>query len=152
MRRCLAAATVAATFFLAGGCTDPAGTEPPARGSRNTPSADRSGRQATTALPELDVPENARVLVAETVGTGSADLPGFTPSEEAYTVYADCSGRGQVALVDRDGEGQARPIACDGAGTVGVIHTDRKPQHLAIRVTGGAADWKISVVPGDHHR
>ncbi|MFI8088546.1 hypothetical protein ACIF9R_09520 [Streptomyces sp. NPDC086080] len=75
-------------------------------------------------------------------------MPEFTPSEQAYTVYAGCSGKGEVAIVDRAGDGKRHPVACDGARTVGVIHTPKEPQRLAIRVTGGTATWKISIVSG----
>lgn len=87
-------------------------------------------------------------MVAETVGTSGRDLPAFALSESAYTVYANCSGKAEVSIVDRDGQGKPRPIACDGTRTVGVIHTDETPQRPAVQVTGGPSRWKVAVILG----
>ncbi|MEU0578656.1 hypothetical protein ABZ465_15450 [Streptomyces griseoincarnatus] len=88
------------------------------------------------------------MLLPETSGTGSEQLPRFIPPERVYTVYADCSGTGTVTVVDRSADGGRHPVRCNGVATVGVVHTPREPQHLAVQVTEGPATWRLSVVSG----
>jgi hypothetical protein len=150
LRRYIPAAAAAA-IFLVGGCTGSADTDSPGGESQKTPAASTSSQQAdATQPPVLEVPKNAEVLVTETTGTGNKNLREFTPSEEAYTVYASCSGKGKVTIIDRDGRGEPHLVACDGVRTVGVIHTETKPQHLTIQVTDGTSNWKVAVVSGSH--
>lgn len=151
MRRCPTAAAAALVVFFLGGCTDSADTDPSARASRTPSTKPTTPRTVAPQPPDLEVPQTARVLVPETSGTADAELPEFTPSEQAYTVYAGCSGNGEVTIVDLTGAGKPHPVACDGVRTVGVIHTPEEAQRLAIRVTGGTATWKISIISGSRH-
>ncbi|CAL9511050.1 hypothetical protein [Streptomyces sp. enrichment culture] len=143
--------------LLVGGYTDSSpGPAPLPRETRSPASHGPSGPSADAAQPpELEVPDGAEVLVAETVGAGNRDLPDFTPADPAYTVYAGCTGPGEVTLVDRGGRGSSRRLACDGVPVVGIVHTGGsvhtrgEPQRLAMRVTGGASTWRVAVVSGE---
>lgn len=150
-RRLLTAAPLAAILLISG-CSGPANTDtsekshPPASAGDPAPSTSPKG----SAAPSLDYPKKVPALVSETSGTGNRKLPAFTPDEEIYTIYADCTGEGSVSLMDRDNpEGEPHAIACDDAPTVGVIHAEAVPQHLAVEVTGGTAQWAIVIVTGD---
>ncbi|WP_432057643.1 hypothetical protein [Streptomyces sp. bgisy022] len=148
MRRTLCTAAALATLFLAGGCSDepeakrPSPTAPTASAGRPTPAP-------ATQPPSFELPENARTLVAETTGDTDRNLPAFTPQEGAYTLYATCEGKGKVSIMDRDSS-TPHPVTCDGVHTVGVVHGDKKPQHLTVQVTGGTSVWRIAVVSGNH--
>ncbi|MGA5128121.1 hypothetical protein ACPCAG_33065 [Streptomyces pseudogriseolus] len=148
MRRTTLTAAALATLFLAGGCSDepevkrPSPTAPTASAGKPTPAP-------ATQPPGLDLPENARTLVAETTGDKNQELPAFTPQEGAYTVYATCEGKGKVSIVDRDSS-NPHPVTCNGVHTVGVVYEDKKPQHLTVQVTGGTSAWRIAVVSGNH--
>ncbi|MFD0212439.1 hypothetical protein ACFVH9_25855 [Streptomyces hirsutus] len=67
-----------------------------------------------------------------------------------YTVYARCSGKGTVQLVDRVNGSEPHSISCDGVRTVGHVFTDAKWQALKVRVTDGNPSWTIAVVSGEH--
>ncbi|MEV0300032.1 hypothetical protein [Streptomyces prasinus] len=137
-----------ATLFLVGGCSgEPEAKRPDPAGP--TASPDRPTRTPTARPPSLDLPENARILVAETTGDKDRELPEFTSEEGAYTVYAACEGKGKVSLVNRNSS-NAHPVNCGGAPTVGLIYAEKKAQHLKIQVVGGTSVWKIAVVSGDH--
>ncbi|MFF0504006.1 hypothetical protein ACFYUH_10465 [Streptomyces fimicarius] len=156
-RRILAAAPLTAVLLVCG-CSGPTDTGSPeavgptapvtASGSPTRPAPSPS--EGGTSAPELDYPEKAQALIPETSGAGSKKLPAFTPAGETYTIYADCTGKGSVAIVDRDNpDGEPHPIGCDDVPTVGVIHTETVPQHLTVKVTDGAAQWVIAIVEGD---
>ncbi|SCD53706.1 hypothetical protein [Streptomyces sp. ScaeMP-e83] len=144
MRRRLltAAAAPLAAVLLAAGCSGSADT--PADADPKTPPT--AGEP--TAAPALEYPAKARALVPETSGAGSRNLPVFTPDEETYTLYADCTGKGAVTLVDWDDpDGEPHPIVCDGVSTVGSsagtgprpflpTPTPRAPRHPAPTVPG----------------
>ncbi|MEU3949848.1 hypothetical protein [Streptomyces sp. NPDC029526] len=154
-RTASALSAAALACLLLGGCTgspDTAASSPRETGSPDTtvssPLPSGAPAEAPDA-PRLEVPAGARMLVAETGGSGSRDLPTFTPPDKVYTVYAECTGPGEVTLVDRDGAGTPHRVLCDGAGIEGVVHTDGEPQRLAMRVTGGASTWKVAVVSGE---
>lgn len=145
MRRCLPAAvtTAVAAPLLLTGCTATTPDAPAARAEQ--PGA---ARPTAPAQPALTVPRAADVLLSETSGTGSDQLPRLTPPEKAYTVYADCSGTGTVTVVDRSAGGGRHPVRCNGVATVGVVHTPREPPHLAVQVREGPATWRLTVVWG----
>ncbi|MEU0769507.1 hypothetical protein [Streptomyces albogriseolus] len=148
MRPTTLTAAAVATLFLAGGCSD----EPEAKRPSPTAATASAGKPAQTPAtqpPGLDLPENARTLVAETTGDKTQKLPEFTPQEGAYTLYATCEGKGKVSIADRD-SGNPHLVTCNGVHTVGVVHDDTKPQHLTVRVTGGTSVWRIAVVSGNH--
>lgn len=64
---------------------------------------------------------------------------------------ASCSGKGKVTIVDRDEkDDEPKPVAGDGARTVGVIHTEKKPQRLKIVVDGAPSQWTAAVISGNH--
>ncbi|MFI9268709.1 hypothetical protein ACIG5C_30630 [Streptomyces werraensis] len=148
MRRTTLAAAALATLLLAGGCSDepevkrPSPTAPTASAGKPTPAP------ATQPLG-LDLPENARTLVAETTGDKNQELPAFTPQEGAYTLYATCEGKGKVSIVDRDSS-NPHPVTCNGVHTVGVVYDGTKPRHLTVQVTGGTSIWRVAVVSGNH--
>ncbi|MFB8102391.1 MULTISPECIES: hypothetical protein [Streptomyces] len=101
------------------------------------------------SVPATPASRAVRHPPPETSGAGDENLPAFTPAEETYTLYADCTGKGSVSLVDRDDpDGKPHPISCDDVPTVGVVHTEAVPQRLMAKVTGGAAQWAIVIVPG----
>ncbi|MFD5497903.1 hypothetical protein ACFWOL_26600 [Streptomyces sp. NPDC058442] len=137
-----------ATLLLVGGCSDePEAKRPSPAGP--TASSDQPTRTPATPPPSLDLPKNAQFLVAETTGNRDQELPEFTPQEGAYTLYAACEGKGKVSIVDRDST-NPHPVKCGGVPTVGVIHVDKKTQHLKIQVVGGTSTWKIAVISGNH--
>ncbi|NEC20398.1 hypothetical protein [Streptomyces parvus] len=157
-RRILTTAVSLTAALLVGGCSGSADTAAPGgAGSKTSPTAGEPAASpaspsspGSASAPALEYPEKAQALVPETSGAGSKNLPAFTPTEESYTVYADCTGKGSVSLVDRDDpDGEPHPISCDDVPTVGVIHTEAVPQHLMVKVTGGAAQWAIAIVSGD---
>ncbi|MFI1224050.1 MULTISPECIES: hypothetical protein [unclassified Streptomyces] len=157
-RRILTAAAPLAAVLLVGGCSGSANTgTPEGAGSKTTLTASGSPASPTSSpsaggasAPGLEYPEKAQALVPETSGAGNKNLPEFTPAEETYTIYADCTGKGSVTVTDRDNpDGEPHPIACDDVPTVGVIHTETVPQRLTVKVTGGAAQWVIAIVAGD---
>ncbi|MFJ3159706.1 hypothetical protein [Streptomyces kanasensis] len=90
------------------------------------------------------------MLVPETRASGDRNLPPFTPDEPVYTVYASCTGKGKVKILDQGDGSNPHPVACDGVRTVGTVHTEQKPQSLKIQVTDGTAEWTIAVVSGNH--
>ncbi|WP_225640924.1 hypothetical protein [Streptomyces werraensis] len=148
MRRTTLTAAALATLLLAGGCSDepevkrPSPTAPTASAGKPTPAP-------ATQPPGLDLPENARTLVAETTGDKNQELPAFTPQEGAYTLYATCGGKGKVSIVDRDSS-NPHPVTCNGVHTVGVVYDGTKPRHLTVQVTGGTSIWRVAVVSGNH--
>ncbi|MGW1296233.1 hypothetical protein [Streptomyces sp. NPDC002533] len=152
-RRILTAAVPLTVVLLVGGCSGSADTgAPEGAGSKTSPTAGEPAASSpgSTSAPALEYPEKAQALVPETSGAGNKNLPAFTPAEETYTIYADCTGKGSVSLVDRDNpDGEPHPISCDDVPTVGVIHTEAVPQRLMVKVTGGAAQWAIAIVSGD---
>ncbi|MEY9809859.1 hypothetical protein [Streptomyces albogriseolus] len=148
LRRTTLTAAALATLFLAGGCSDEPEANRPSP-TAPTASASKPTHAPATQPPSLDLPENARTLVAETTGNRNQELPEFTPQEGAYTLYATCEGKGEVSIVDRD-SGNPHPVTCNGVHTVGVVHDDAKPQHLTVQVTGGPSIWKVAVVSGNH--
>ncbi|WP_435601544.1 hypothetical protein [Streptomyces sp. C10-9-1] len=147
MRRHLLVAA-AATALLVGGCTGGAEESPPPHPGPTTSSAPPSP-EPTATPPSLDVPDDARVLVPETADGEDRHLPDFTPDQDVYTIYASCTGTGEVAIADQDDEGSPHPVACDGVRTVGTVHTERTPQRLMVQVSGGAAHWRVAIVSGD---
>ncbi|MEU3205745.1 hypothetical protein ABZ702_18065 [Streptomyces cyaneofuscatus] len=157
-RRILTAVAPLAAVLLVGGCSGSADTgSPEGAGSKTSPAASEPAASPAppsspggTSAPALEYPEKAQALVPETSGAGDKNLPAFTPAEETYTIYADCTGKGSVSLVDRDNpDGKPHPISCDDVPTVGVIHTEAVPQRLMVKVTGGAAQWAIAILSGD---
>ncbi|MCI3153774.1 MULTISPECIES: hypothetical protein [Streptomyces] len=140
MRRCSpAAVSAAAAALLLTGCT---GADAPERADTPAPTGPAASQ------PALAVPRAAEVLLPETSGTAGEQLPRFTPPEEAYTLYADCTGTGTVTIVDRSAGGGRHLVRCNGVTTVGVVHTPREAQHLAVQVTKGPATWRLTVVSG----
>jgi hypothetical protein len=88
-----------------------------------------------------------------TKGEGNTDLPVFKPETDVYTIYATCTGKGRMTLVDRDAPGDdPSKIGCNGPATVGRIYTDVIPQKLAVRTHGGTVNWTLAVVSGEHTR
>ncbi|MEV4877432.1 hypothetical protein [Streptomyces cyaneofuscatus] len=159
MRRRILAVTPLAAILVIGGCTnsgdtgtsDEAGRKPSPTASMPAMSTAQASPSGGTSELELVIPGKAQVLVPETSGSGDKDLPAFTPSEEIYTVYAGCRGKGSVTLLDRDNpDGERHSIVCNDVQTVGVIHTEIEPQRLTVHVTGGSARWKVAVVSGDN--
>ncbi|MEV5936275.1 hypothetical protein AB0L56_26955 [Streptomyces sp. NPDC052079] len=67
-----------------------------------------------------------------------------------YTIYARCSGKGTVQVVDLANGDEPSLISCDGARTVGRVHTDEKRQALRVTVSDGNPSWRIAVVSGEH--
>ncbi|KOT37100.1 hypothetical protein ADK41_21225 [Streptomyces caelestis] len=150
MRRSTLTAAALATLFLAAGCSD----EPESEAKRPSPTAPTASstkptQAPATQPPSLDLPKNAQTLVPETTGNKDQELPEFTPQEGAYTLYATCEGKGKMLIVDRDSS-NPHPVTCNGVHTVGVVHEDKKPQHLTVQVTGGTSVWRIAVVSGNH--
>lgn len=148
MRRSTLTVAAVATLFLVGGCSDePEAKRPSPAGP--TASSGQPPRTPAAQPPSLDLPENAQILVAETTGNKDQELPEFTPEEDTYTVYAACDGKGKVSIVNRDSS-NARPVACGGVPTMGIIHAEKKAQHLKIQVVGRTSVWKIAVISGNH--
>ncbi len=148
MRRYPLIVAAVAALFLVGGCSDESEAKRPDPAGP-TASSDRPSRTPVAQPSGLDLPENVRILVAETTGDDDRDLPGFTPEDGAYTVYAACEGEGEVSIVGRDSS-KPHPVACNGVPTVGVVYVEKKAQHIRIQVAGGAPAWKVAVVSGNH--
>ncbi|MGX1095856.1 putative component of type VI protein secretion system [Streptomyces albogriseolus] len=85
LRRTTLTAAALATLFLAGGCSDEPEANRPSP-TTATASAGKPAQAPATQPPSLDLPENARTLVAETTGNRNQELPEFTPQEGAYTL------------------------------------------------------------------
>ncbi|WP_328900606.1 hypothetical protein OHR86_12265 [Streptomyces sp. NBC_00441] len=143
MNRHLSVSAVAAAALLAAGCG----------GAEHAP-PERAGGPAAQPFPRaagLELPAHAAVLVPETSGSGDLDLARFTPRQGVYTVYARCTGKGRVAVVDagRPGADPSR-VACDQVVTVGRVYSEAEAQALRMRVRGGTATWTVGVVAGAH--
>ncbi|CAL9643724.1 hypothetical protein SUDANB32_06404 [Streptomyces sp. enrichment culture] len=146
MRRTTLTAAALATLLLAGGCSDEPESKHPSP-TAATASAGKPTQAPATHPPSLDLPENARTLVAETTGDESQELPEFAPQEGAYTLYATCEGKGKVSIVDRDSS-NPHPVTCNGVHTVGVVYEDKRPHHLTVQVTGGPLSGESRWSPG----
>lgn len=141
MNRHLPVLAAAAAVLLAAGC---GGADHAPQKRTGSPAPRPSSRAAG-----LELPAHASVLVPETRGSGDLDLKRFTPGRGVYTVYARCTGKGRVAIVDveRPEEGPSH-VACHGIVTVGRVYSEVETQALRIRVEGGAAAWAVAVVSG----
>ncbi|GAA0654423.1 hypothetical protein GCM10009535_36400 [Streptomyces thermocarboxydovorans] len=142
-------------LLLATACSGVDQDEAAVPNARHTPSSGKSSSNDTEAekppkRPELTLPRGAKVLVPVTTGMGSADLPAFKPPTDVYTVYATCSGKGRMSIVDRDdAKGEPSKIGCNGPLTVGRVYTDITVQKLAVRIDGAGAKWKVAIVAGE---
>ncbi|NEC04022.1 hypothetical protein [Streptomyces sp. SID7909] len=140
MNRHLPVLAAAAAVLLAAGCSG-AGHAPQKRAANPAPSR----------AAGLELPARAAVLVPETHGSADLDLKRFTPGEGVYTIYARCTGKGRVTIVDADRpEDDPRRIACDQVVTVGRVYSEADAQALRMRVQGGTATWTVAVVAGAH--
>ncbi|MBG0854652.1 hypothetical protein I2W78_23110 [Streptomyces spinoverrucosus] len=108
-----------------------------------------SGAGATQSA--LDLPADAEILIPETRGGGSTDLPVFKPETDVYTIYATCTGKGRMTIVDRNNPGDdPSKIGCNGPITVGRVFTEITTQKLSVQIRGGTANWTLAVVSGEH--
>ncbi|MGQ4485785.1 hypothetical protein ACN6LM_001734 [Streptomyces sp. SAS_281] len=143
MNRHLSVPALAAAALLAAGCS----------GGEHAPPK-RAGAAASQPSPRaagLELPARAAVLVPETSGSGDLDLARFTPRQGVYTVYARCTGKGRVTVVDTDRpDADPSRIACDQVATVGRVYSEAEAQALRMRVQGGTATWTVAVVAGAH--
>lgn len=151
-RRTVAAATALTTALMAGGCSASTDSSDSAKETSRTPVASTtpSSEAPESRESSLGLPEGAKVLVPEVSGNSDQELRKFTLSGDVYTVYARCSGKGTVQLVDRVNGSEPHSISCDGVRTVGHVFTDTKRQALKVRVTDGNPSWTIAVVSGEH--
>ncbi|NEC69701.1 hypothetical protein [Streptomyces sp. SID9727] len=141
MNRHLPVLAAAAAVLLAAGCS----------GAEHAPRKG-AGDPAPSRAAGLELPAHAAVLVPETSGSGDFELARFfTPREGVYTVYARCTGKGRVTVVDA-GRPDADPsrIACDQVATVGRVYSEAEAEALSMRVQGGKATWTVAVVAGAH--
>ncbi|MFD5726065.1 hypothetical protein ACFWMT_08155 [Streptomyces sp. NPDC058368] len=141
MNRHLPVFAAAAAVLLAAGCSGAAEHAP----------QKRAGSPAPSRAAGLELPARAAVLVPETSGAGDLDLARFTPQQGVYTVYARCTGKGRVTIVDADRpDADPSRIACDQVVTVGRVYSEAEAQALRMRVQGGTATWTVAVVAGAH--
>ncbi|MCG7525463.1 hypothetical protein MHW47_13535 [Streptomyces sp. OfavH-34-F] len=144
--------TITAAVLLAAGCSsgqdESAVRKQPSGGASDSRSS--AGKQAAPSEGGLQVPVHAEVLVPETSGSSDLDLKRFTPEQGAYTIYARCTGKGKVTIVDVDRpEEDPNRVACDGVVTVGRVYSEVEAQSLRMRVQDGAATWTVAVVAGE---
>ncbi|MFJ7630527.1 hypothetical protein ACIQZN_28985 [Streptomyces sp. NPDC097595] len=141
MNRNLSVPAVAAAVLLAAGCGGAAEQAPQRRAANPAPSR----------AAGLQLPARAAVLVPETHGSADLDLKRFTPGQGVYTIYARCTGKGRVTIVDADRpEADPSRVACDQVVTVGRVYSEVEAQALRMRVRGGTATWTVAVVAGAH--
>ncbi|MGC0208387.1 hypothetical protein [Streptomyces levis] len=142
-------------LLLATACSGADDGETTAPNARHTPSAGNSSSadaeaEGPSKQAELALPRGAKVLVPVTKGTGTADMPAFKPLTDVYTVYATCSGKGKMTIVDRhDAKNEPSKIGCNGPLTVGRVYTDITIQKLAVHIDGADVKWKLAIVSGE---
>ncbi|MEG8281317.1 hypothetical protein [Streptomyces sp. AHA2] len=143
-------------LLLATACSGGDDGETTAPTARHTPSASNSSSddaevESPPKQSELALPRGADVLVPVTKGTGTADLPTFKPLTDVYTVYATCSGKGKMTIVDRhDKKSEPSKVSCNAPLTVGRVYTDITTQKLAVHIDGADVKWKLAIVSGEH--
>ncbi|MFF3312973.1 hypothetical protein [Streptomyces sp. NPDC002952] len=127
---------------------DPTSPDASSRPRSNSSSAHNPD---AAAQRKFDLPAGAKVLVPKTKGSGDADLPGFKPETDAYTIYVTCTGKGKMTIVNRNApkDGPTK-INCNGPITIGRVYTDIVAQELSVHVKDGNANWELAVVSGEH--
>ncbi|MEU2021948.1 hypothetical protein ABZ565_07265 [Streptomyces sp. NPDC016469] len=146
MNRHLPVLAAAAAVLLAAGCSGAAGHAPQKRAGSPAP-------RPSSRAAGLGLPAHTAVYVPETHGSAELDLKRFTPGQGVYTVYARCTGKGRVTIVDADRpEADPSRVACNGVVTVGRVYSEAETQALRMRVRGGTATWAVAVVSGAHER
>ena len=141
MNRKLPVLAVGASILLVAGCDSGPEPAPPRR-------ADAAHKPAPSAKG-FELPAHARLLVPETSDSSDLALARFTPRQGTYTVYARCTGKGNVSIVDADRpEEEPIRVTCNGVDTAGLVHSELEAQSLRMRVHGGAATWTVAVVDG----
>ncbi|MEU2248499.1 hypothetical protein [Streptomyces sp. NPDC019224] len=142
MTRHLPVVAVTTAVLLAAGCDSGPDHAPPQRTSAVPRSSPGAGG--------LELPAHAHLLVPETAGDSDLALRRFTPEQGTYTIYARCTGKGSVTIVDEDRpEEEPNRVACNGVVTVGRVYSEVEAQSLRMRVRGGAATWRVAVVNGE---
>ncbi|MFC8537011.1 hypothetical protein ACFUJY_24275 [Streptomyces sp. NPDC057249] len=155
MNRISPALTVAAAVLLAAGCSSSGQDESAVRKYPSGGASDSRSSEGKRVAPSeggLKVPAHAEVLVPETSGSSDLDLKRFTPKPGTYTIYARCTGKGKVTIVDLDRPKEVPTrVACDGVVTVGWVYSEVEAQSLRMRVRDGAATWTVAIVAGEHN-
>lgn len=151
MQRWTSTVAVATVVLLAAGCGSPDRTPDRAPQARASQAQAPQAQTPQARAAGLELPAKARVLVPETSGSSDLALKRFTPGGGVYTVYARCSGKGRVTIVDaeRPGDDPSR-VACGSVVTVGRVYSEAQAQALRMRVSGGTATWTVAVVDGEY--